>query len=190
MDNQRLLLWAALGFLLLQIWTSWQIDYGPKPQPEPVQTTDGNAQTPGNTAGLINQSESTAGNNDLATPASVENTSPQSSALPTDTQATTEQGDQITVVTDTMIVTIGTKGGDINGVKLVQYPTSIETPDDPFELMSNEESNFFVAQSGLQSTTADVPTHHSLFSAEKTEYLLTDGSDEIRVPLKLSLIHI
>lgn len=184
MDNQRLLLWAALGFLLLQIWTSWQIDYGPKPQPNTVQTTNGNGQLPGDTAGLINQSESTAGNSDLPTPASVENSSQQSSALPTETQATAEQGDQITVVTDTMIVTIGTKGGDINGVKLVQYPTSIETPDDPFVLMSNEESNFFVAQSGLQSTAADVPTHHSLFTAEKTEYLLTDGSDEIRVPLK------
>ncbi len=183
MDNQRLLLWAALGFLLLQIWTSWQIDYGPRPQNNTVD--NGTGQTASNTAGLIDQSESTAGiNNDLpSTPASVDSTG-QTSALPAEPESTAEQGTQITVVTDTLRVSIGTKGGDINGVKLVQYPTSIETPDDPFVLMSNEESNFFVAQSGLQSTTADVPTHHSVFTAEQTEYTLADGSDEIRVPLK------
>ncbi len=183
MDNQRLLLWAALGFLLLQIWTSWQIDYGPRPQNNTVDNSTG--QTASNTAGLIDQSESTAGiNNDLpSTPASVDSTG-QTSALPAEPESTAEQGTQITVVTDTLRVSIGTKGGDINGVKLVQYPTSIETPDDPFVLMSNEESNFFVAQSGLQSTTADVPTHHSVFTAEQTEYTLADGSDEIRVPLK------
>jgi len=183
MDNQRLLLWAALGFLLLQIWTSWQIDYGPKPQPETSQTANGTGQAANNTAQLINQSEDAPTSNDLPTPATVES-STQAGALPTETQATTQQGAQITVVTDTMVVRIGTKGGDINGVDLVQYPTSIETPDDPFELMSNEESNYFIAQSGLQSTNTDVPTHHSIFSAEQTEYRLADGSEEIRVPLK------
>ncbi len=41
MDNQRILLWAALGFLLLQLWTSWQIDYGPKPvAPAPSATSE------------------------------------------------------------------------------------------------------------------------------------------------------
>jgi YidC/Oxa1 family membrane protein insertase len=182
MDNQRLLLWAALGFLLLQIWTSWQIDYGPRPQPAPVA----DATQPSVNTGVIDQSETPAANNDLPTPATTEassSTTAQTSALPTDNESVAEAGTQIMVETDTLRVSIGTKGGDINRVELLQYPTSIQTPEDPFELMSNQEGNFFIAQSGLQSTSADVPTHHSVFKAEQTEYTLADGSDQIRVPL-------
>lgn len=182
MDNQRLLLWAALGFLLLQIWTSWQIDYGPRPQPAPV--ADGTQ--PSVNTGVIDQSETPAATNDLPTPATTEaspSTTAQTSALPTENESVAEAGTQIMVETDTLRVSIGTKGGDINRVELLQYPTSIQTPDDPFELMSNQEGNFFIAQSGLQSTSADVPTHHSVFTAEQTEYTLADGTDQIRVPL-------
>jgi len=176
MDNQRLLLWAALGFLLLQIWTSWQIDYGPKPQPETSQTANGTGQAANNTAQLINQSEDAPTSNDLPTPATVES-STQAGALPTETQATTQQGAQITVVTDTMVVRIGTKGGDINGVDLVQYPTSIETPDDPFELMSNEEGNYplkWVSESGVEVVKTYIFKRDRYFI--EVEYDITNNS--------------
>jgi len=66
--------------------------------------------------------------------------------------------------------------------RYLQYPTSLETPDDPFVLMSNRDAEYFVAQSGLQSTGASAPNHHALFSVEQTDYQL-GGQDELRVPM-------
>ena len=181
MDNQRILLWAALGFLLLQVWTSWRIDYGPRPEPV-VTENQPNQQLgqPGVTAPSVDQSginqAATASNNDLPTPvangeqavAQVDDGSPA--------------GENVVVTTDTFEVTLSTRGGDINVVKLLQYPTSLETPDDPFVLMSNSNAEYFVAQSGLQSVGGDAPNHHAIYQIEKTQYNLGD-QDELRVPM-------
>jgi len=117
MDNQRILLWAALGFLLLQVWVSWQQDYGP--QPTPV-VADGSTALPANG---IDQSESAlpavAPSNDLPTPVVDEQT--KAVAQSNDNTAT---GDDITVTTDTFRVTISSKGGDINAVRLLTTPFS------------------------------------------------------------------
>ena len=48
--------------------------------------------------------------------------------------------------------------------------------------MSNRDAEYFVAQSGLQSTGASAPNHHALFSVEQTDYQL-GGQDELRVPM-------
>jgi len=180
MDNQRMLLWAALGFLLLQLWISWQQDYGPKPVP--VTPVAGNT-TQQDTGPAIDQSQnsSTAGitpTNDLPAPVPVEG----QPAVVTDSASGGPSGEEITVTTDTFTVSISSKGGDINSVRLLQYPTSIETPDDPFVLMNNTEAEYFVAQSGLQSSGSSAPDHHAIFSVEKTEYNLGD-QQEILVPL-------
>ena len=181
MDNQRILLWAALGFLLLQVWTSWQIDYGPRPTPAPIapsQTGEG-AVSPG----VIDQSESAVAVSGDDVPAPVSNGAVVTTQLPTESETTVTAAPGIVVTTDTLRVDISSKGGDINSVSLLQYPTSLETPDDPFVLMSNASTQYFVAQSGLQSTTGDAPSHHSEFVVEQTEYTLADGVNELRVPL-------
>ena len=181
MDNQRILLWAALGFLLLQVWVSWQQDYGPKPTPAVADSSIAQPATG------IDQSESAlpaaAPSNDLPTPVVNE----QTKAVVQDNESANGEGaggQDITITTDTFKVTIGSKGGDINSVRLLQYPTSLETPDDPFVLMNNTEAEYFVAQSGLQSTTGEAPNHHAIFDVERTEYTLAEGQDELRVPLR------
>jgi len=176
MDNQRLLLWAALGFLLLQVWVSWQQDYAP--QRPPVVADSTTTATPANS---IDQSESmpaVAPSDDLPAPVAGETTRAIAEVADDGTS-----GENITVTTDTFEVTISSKGGDINSVKLLQYPTSLETPDDPFVLMSNSEAQYFVAQSGLQSTSGDAPNHHAIFNVEKTNYTLDEGQQELTVPL-------
>ncbi len=183
MDNQRILLWAALGFLLLQIWTSWQLDYGPRPTPEvaaPPATTTSSTDTG------INQSEApSAVSNDLPSPVAgpVASSDSSQSSLPAQSDSELQSGKQIVVTTDTFRVTIGNVGGDINGVELLLYPTSLETPDDPFVLLSNREDRYFVAQSGLQSTDGDAPSHHAEFVSPQSEYVLAEGENEMRVPL-------
>ena len=183
MDNQRILLWAALGFLLLQVWTSWQIDYGPKPPP--ASTTD--AATPAVTCtvnpGVIDQTETAqvVPGDDL--PAPVSGGSVTAAPLPGETETAVAAAPGIVVTTDTLRVEISSKGGDINKVSLLQYPTSLETPDDPFVLMSNANTEYFVAQSGLQSTGTDAPSHHSEFTVAQSEYTLEAGQSELRVPM-------
>jgi YidC/Oxa1 family membrane protein insertase len=183
MDNQRILLWAALGFLLLQVWTSWQIDYGPKPPP--ASTTD--AATPAATStvnpGVIDQTETAqvVPGDDL--PAPVSGGSVTAAPLPGETETAVAAAPGIVVTTDTLRVEISSKGGDINKVSLLQYPTSLETPDDPFVLMSNANTEYFVAQSGLQSTGTDAPSHHSEFTVAQSEYTLEAGQSELRVPM-------
>ena len=183
MDNQRILLWAALGFLLLQVWTSWQIDYGPKPPP--ASTTD--AATPAVTStvnpGVIDQTETAqvVPGDDL--PAPVSGGSVTAAPLPGETETAVAAAPGIVVTTDTLRVEISSKGGDINKVSLLQYPTSLETPDDPFVLMSNANTEYFVAQSGLQSTGTDAPSHHSEFTVAQSEYTLEAGQSELRVPM-------
>ena len=193
MDNQRLLLWAALGFLLLQVWTSWQQDYAPRPQPGVVTNTTGGDQTDappvvngpsvnGTSVNGIDQSEpltAVSPSDDIPTPVSNGETA---AVVPQDGGQTTG-ADEITVTTDTLKVTISSKGGDINAVRLLQYPTALETPDDPFVLMNDTDAEYFVAQSGLQSSNGDAPNHHALFNTEQTEYTLQDGQDELKVPL-------
>lgn len=184
MDNQRILLWAALGFLLLQIWTSWQLDYGPRPEPVAVGT--GNSTAVGSTPNVgIDQSEASnanPGSNDLPSPVSG-SVRTNTDSLPSQSEQAEQEGRQITVTTDTLQVTLSTVGGDVNEVDLLLYPTSLQTPDDPFVLLSNREDRYFVAQSGLQSTNGDAPSHHAQFVAEQTEYVLANGQNEIRVPL-------
>lgn len=183
MDNQRILLWAALGFLLLQVWTSWQLDYGPKPQaPVAVAPTNGvNINNAGQT-GIIDQTESALPTNDLPTP--VQGSGTQASALPAAGDSGEQKGQTITVETDNLRVFLSTIGGDIIGVQLLKYPTSLETPDDPFTLMNNTAADYFVAQSGLQSVDTDAPSHHTEYNAQQTEYVLREGQQEIRVPLQ------
>ena len=65
MDNQRILLWAALGFLLLQVWTSWQLDYGPRPAPPVATTVTNSASTD---TGIIDQPEAVSTSDDLPAP--------------------------------------------------------------------------------------------------------------------------
>ena len=48
--------------------------------------------------------------------------------------------------------------------------------------MNNTEEEYFVAQSGLQSSGGSAPDHHAVFSVEQTEYNLGDQA-ELRVPL-------
>ena len=182
MGNPRVLIYAALGFLLLQIWTSWQIDYGPKPQPpQPVATGDTVA---------VPDTQGAVTDNDLPSPATAVVTNPISTDTPgvaapvSEDQSAPVSNQQVRVLTDTIDVTLGTRGGDINGVKLNLYPTSIDTPDDPFVLMSDQPDLYFIAQSGLQSRGPESPNHHAMFTVDKTEYVLQEGEQELRVPLR------
>lgn len=189
MENQRLLLYLALGFLGLVLWQSWVQDYAP---PEPVAGTaldSGQGIDPASGPGVD------------AAPAALPPASPgddlpglpgaPASTAPTPTAPVAVAGGAadaaaatpVHVRTDVIDVAIDPVGATITGVNLLNYAVSVERPDEPFTLMSDDPAHFLVAQSGLQSSAGvPAPTHLEPMRTEASDYRLADGQDTIDVP--------
>lgn len=184
MDQQRPLLYLLLVFLGFLIWNQWQMDKMPKPEPLPNQFT--NTQ------------------NDTAVSASAVAQGSYSADVP---QQTVQSADGVTVVqtestanansqlihvkTDTLDLTINTRGGDIIRSALPTYPISIKEPDTP--VVIHDPARGYVAQSGLghknvagTDAASLAPNHYAVFTTPKNEYILGDGEDTLVVPLTWS----
>ncbi|MCB1757358.1 MAG: membrane protein insertase YidC, partial [Gammaproteobacteria bacterium] len=165
MDNQRILLYAALGFVMLILWQNWQLQYGPPAQQRQAQVA----------------TESATGQ--PAVPADLPETAGQLPTPAESTAAAASSSEKISVETDVLQVEIDSLGGTVSTVKLKKYPVSIDQKDVPFTLMSDDPTSYFVSQTGLQSADNGAPTHLSQFSYEAKAYTLQDGQSELRVPL-------
>lgn len=172
MENQRLLLFAALGFVLFLLWQNWLEFQAEKyPPPAPVATAPASPASPAVPAGpaiTSGQDVPTAG---LAMPGAV------SQAL--------DKGSRVRVITDMFEAEIDTMGGDLRRVGLRTYPESVKYPDQPFELLKDSGSELFIAQSGLLALNDNpAPNHYAPFTAEQSEYRLADGQDMLEVRLR------
>ncbi len=172
MENQRLLLYMALGFISLLLFQAWQADYGPQPVPR---------QTTAEVAGATEE-----GAADIPT-ASTRVGQTVSGVTANDTSATATAADagvRITVDTDVVNAIIDSRGGNIVSLTLDNYPVSIDDPNTPFELMSDSPDNFLIAQSGLQAGDGSTsPTHKSVYQSAATEYVLGADQTELTIPL-------
>lgn len=164
MDFKRNLLILALAVVSYLMLLAWNEDYSPANTPTAATAPD----LPANTAPT-----------DAAATATVEDLpqvqqGTQNPAVP----AATPAASLITVSTPTQVVRIDPVGGDIVGVSLPRFPTSIDTPDDPFPLMYNNGNGVFIAQSGLIGRNG--PDAQSSgrphYSSTQTNYTLTDGT--------------
>ena len=177
METQRLLLYLAFGFVSLLLYQAWIQDYH-MPEPAPVSSTANPDAQPGDEPAPPADPVADPGADDL----------PQSTAAATEaaTASTeeTESGSRISVVTDLMNIEIGTTGGTILGVDLLDYPVSVDKPNEPFTLMSDTPERFLVAQTGLQGRKGEpAPTHRELMQSAESRYALADGADTVAVPL-------
>lgn len=170
MDNQRLILFLGLTFVLLLLWEAWDEDYGPK---QPVAIEQGGSQsTPSLEAPKdVPVAQQTVAEQPALIDAPVENTTKAESS-----------SQRIRVLTDTLDLVIDSRGGDIRQADLLRYAVSSDTPDEPFRLMKDTLPNLFVAQSGLLSNN-NAPDHYAIFSADQAEYVMAEGQNELRVPL-------
>ena len=175
MDNSRLFLFAALVFVGMLLWQQWQADYGPQPvssnevESAAVKSTDAQ---PLLTDDLPDQAD------DLIPGAT------QSGDSSDEQSANTLQTAQLVQVdTDVIRAMIDTRGGVVRSLKLKQYPTSLEQPDDWLELVHSDTDSVYILQSGLRNKEDVAPTHYSIYSAEQMSYTLADGQDELVVPL-------
>ncbi len=164
MENQRLLLYFTLFFIVYLLWAEWQQDYGPK-QEAPVTETPAQAQQE-----ITEVPEATD--------------TPVESALVDSGSQEQPAGQRVRVITDVLDIEIDTRGGDIRRVVLRNYAKTADKPEEKLVLMDDTEINFFIAQSGLVSVNAGTaPTHNAVYSAENSVYRLAEGEDAISVPL-------
>lgn len=172
MENLRPILWLSLAFVLFLMWQAWNVDYGVRP--EPTRITDA-AQTP----------------TDLP-PEDV----PEAPVAQADASAATAVPEAIadpsrrlvTITTDTLDLSIDTRGGTITRADLMQYPISLRDPT-PVRLF-DERVRGYVAQSGLthdripnQEVQGLAPSHHSVFQTDRSHFEMLDGQEQLRVPM-------
>jgi YidC/Oxa1 family membrane protein insertase len=73
-------------------------------------------------------------------------------------------------------------GGDIMGARLLKYPVSPKTPDQPFVLMDHTPELWYVTQGGWLSGQ-QAPTHHTEYQPHETTYELKEGEDTLEARL-------
>ncbi len=172
MPNTRPFLLLAVLFVGYLLWQQWQTDYAAPPaviNPAALANTAG-----GDTAKAVP--------NDVpAAPGEIPK--PPADAGAATSPATSAPAQLINITTDVFNISIDTRGGAIVRADLRAYPIAPKETDHPVRLLSDDATNFFIAQSGLVSSASPAPDHQAQFSAEKTEYTLADGSDTLEVPL-------
>jgi YidC/Oxa1 family membrane protein insertase len=168
MENQRTLLYITFFFFIFLLWQAWQQDYGP----QPVAETPANGEQSAAGAHAVDDGG-------LMTPEAVP---AADSTLPTVQRAEAER-QTINVVTDLYRLEIDTRGGAINKLFLRDYPKDSEHPDQKVQMFTEKESKFHVAQSGLLSSSSVAPDNKAIYSADKTEYRMGEGEEELQVTL-------
>jgi len=166
MDNQRLFLFFAMAAILMLIWQAWEQENALPPTP------------------IAEVQQKATGESRGAPPVPVASPAPDTAGKPP--APTTEKlasASRITVVTDLLMASIDTLGGDLRELDLLHYPIALDTPDKPFRLMSETGEEIFIAQSGLIGPEGEYPIHKTPYSTQSIRYTLAEGQTELRVPL-------
>ena len=160
MESQRNILVIALLLVSFLIWQQWQTDKAPQPEVA-QQSTQSNT----GDASFVPESDQVAGE------------------VPTDVAPATSRR-QVTITTDSLKLTIDTRGGDVVRAELLEHDDELNS-DDKFVLLSSGSNFVNVAQSGLigrdgpDGNAAGRPGYHT----EQTSYQLADGQDSLTVPM-------
>jgi YidC/Oxa1 family membrane protein insertase len=176
MDAQRLILFFVFSFSLFLLFDAWQRDQQTaapaaakksreqpseqKAVPPPVVTTDKMATMQG--------------------------------AKPPEGRTPEGRGETIKVETDLVRAEISTQGGELRRLELKHHRDTADKGK-AFVLFQRQGDHTYVAQSGLigeyvaesgQAEKAEVPNHHTLYTAGALQYQLADGSDTVEVRLQ------
>ncbi len=182
MENQRLILFLALSLVILFLWDAWQEKNAPQREIVAQQGT-AQPQLPSETAVAPAPAEATAASQDLPEAAPAEPVVPAAEKeRKAVRKAALGSKQRIRVVTDVLDVDIDTLGGDLRRAYLEEFPVSPDKPDEAYPLMDDRLPQLFIAQSGLLAN-GPAPDHYAVYQAEKTEYVLAPGQDELKVPL-------
>lgn len=173
MENQRLILFVVLAFLLLMLWQQW-IEYSSPPVMD--QPTVSSAQ-PGQPVSTPTVTDSSV----PGAPAVSSETARPSLDTDHTSQDSDTTGKPVTVSTDLLRVELNTLGAGINKAWLYDYPVDIDHPDNPFQLMTDEGNDIFTAQGGLIGHRPSLPTHKTLYTVASDKHVLKEGEDRLDV---------
>jgi len=161
MDSMRFILLICLAMVTMKLWTSWETSYGPQTTPQQVAASG--------------EDPVSAGSGDVpALPDGAGTESPvrqqEIMATTTVTPATVE------VSTDVFRIKIDPRGAGIHHAALLDYPISIDKPDEPFVLMEDTPGLVYLSQGGLLSLQP-APTHETLYHPGGNAYALGQGQE-------------
>jgi YidC/Oxa1 family membrane protein insertase len=159
MESQRSFLLIGLAMVSFLLWQQWQVDYGPKP----VQAI----QTPSSAV-----SQDMPGSDDVP----VVDAFGQSTVS---VQAPSK-GKIIQVITDTLILSIDTSGGDVVSANLAKFPLE-QGGIESYSLLRPGGDTLFIAQSGLIGKDGIDSKGRPIYAAARQEYTLEGES--LTVPL-------
>ena len=168
MDNQRLIIWSFFGFMCILTYQAWTID---STQNEIVveQAYEENE---------LSFEASPQLNNNLP-----KLSQPDRNNVTPVIISDNDFSEIITVKTDVLELKINSKGGTIEGAKLLKYPKSKDQPDDVIELLNTNSKDLGLIQTGLRSLAgAPEPNHLASYSSDSNNYELTNQG-ELIVPL-------
>ena len=169
MDFQRIFFLTGIGIIGYMIMLQWNQDYGPATI-TPTQVTSISA---------YDQPEVSV---DFT--ANLDDTPTTTDATQVITATSTPStGKLITVETDTLAVTIDTRGGDIIHVDLLKYLAEMNHPDVPFTLLEQNANRTYVAQSGLIGRNGPDTRQRPIYATSKDSYILQPGENNLDVVL-------
>jgi YidC/Oxa1 family membrane protein insertase len=161
MESQRSFLLIGLAMVGFLLWQQWQLDYGPQPV------------TP------ITKSAQASTELDMPSSEDVPAASSDNQRL---IASTTRGGKIVSVVTDTLILSIDTKGGDVVSANLAKFPLE-EDSDELYSLLKPSGDKLFIAQSGLIGRDGTDSKGRPTYTVAKDSYVLE--GETLTVPLTL-----
>jgi YidC/Oxa1 family membrane protein insertase len=161
MESQRSFLLIGLAMVGFLLWQQWQLDYGPQPV------------TP------ITKSAQASTELDMPSSEDVPAASSDNQRL---IARTTRGGKIVSVVTDTLILSIDTKGGDVVSANLAKFPLE-EDSDELYSLLKPSGDKLFIAQSGLIGRDGTDSKGRPTYTVAKDSYVLE--GETLTVPLTL-----
>ena len=186
MDIQRILILGGLAVTAYLMILAWNQDYKPGTRTPPVEITtqeysQADAASPDNLLpghSLPTDTEDSVPAVNDSVPSVVDSTADL--LVP---EKALDESTLISVRTDVFELKIDKKGGDIVSGALPKFPTTLETPDDPFVLLN--PLNTYSAQSGLIGRNGtDTSKGRPLFRSNQDRYELK-GAAQLIVDLTL-----
>lgn len=156
MHFQRLFLFLIFSFSAILLWDGWQKFQHPEQQKPTLQVDQLTAKK------------------DSSKEIHIANSSGAFS------QENTIRGQIVRVRTNNLAVEINTVGGDIQRVELLKH-LDAEDKTKNFVLLRRDSDQTYIAQTGLLG--AALPTHHTLFYPNGTEFSLAEGQESLAVKL-------
>jgi YidC/Oxa1 family membrane protein insertase len=158
MDSKRLVIFILISLGLLLVWDKYIV-------PKPSETISSAANQVPNSSN--SEMPSAKSNNQINSDTSV-----------------LKNDKMVTVTTDTLQVEISTIGGDLRSVNLLKHG-SLKDIKLPFDILYNTNNKVFVAQTGLINNTGIIlPTHNTIFTPDKLNYVLAPNEKKLTVSLK------